>query len=214
MQKKLLSVFIGAAIAASSGAALAEDAHNYIGANLGYISWDDDRFSTNNREDGLTLGFNVGRQYGSDLALELSANTGVQGPDGEVISFSLLNFLGDPKEGALYWLVGASYLSTDTRSTVAEETIAAHIGLGLSKYVSSNLELRGDFRYYEAITASRSIASGNEDDIGEYTLGLSLNYHFSKPEAAPARLLQRLHHAQRLRLRQNLFMKQKVILFS
>lgn len=195
MQKKLISVLIGAALSATSGLTLAQDGHAYIGANLGYMSWDDDRFrniGNSDREDGLLGGINLGYQYSSDTAFEFSANADIQGPSGELYSLSVLNFLGDPEDGALYWVVGASYVTTDTRTTVLDNSFSAHIGLGISDYITDKLELRGDFRFYEALDSKTSEPlNGRKEDVADWTLGLTLNYHFGKsssaPVAAPAR---------------------------
>lgn len=189
--KTLKCLAIGLSMASVATASIAED-HLYLGTNLGVMFWDDERFQSNDDDTGVIPGLNLGYEFAERFAIEGSIGTDASGPDADVYSINLYNFLSADREGTTpYWLAGLSYVEMDDLSVQrVTESLSAQIGLGVSSYVTENLEFRGDMRLSKALDSDGNLGS-DVDDLLEFGFNLALNYHFgersrpARPEATP-----------------------------
>lgn len=187
MLNKTLTGLITGALLTAPLAATAADDHLYLGTNLGYMIWDDERFLNNDDEDSGLFGLNLGYEFAEKYAVELSGSTTLGSPDGELIALSLYNFFGDREDWAPYWVAGLSYSDMDEPSVRVTEALSAHLGLGASKFLNDQWEFRGDARAYKALSSDGNIGDA-VDTLVDLGINLSLNYHFgdrAKPMPAP-----------------------------
>lgn len=163
--------------------AQAED-HWYQGASLGYMLWDNERF-TGSDDTGGRAGLQVGYEfYNSSAAVELAASTDLSGAEVDLYEISLINFLEGEGKYRPYWLAGFA-LSEGESTDIVEDSFSGVIGVGLSGYIDDRMEIRGDARVYPAIDSD--VVSG----IVDWGVNLAINYHFgdrssSSPAPAPA----------------------------
>lgn len=186
--KTMKAAVLGLSLVTVAANSAAED-HLYLGSSLGYMFWDDERFINGNSDSGAIGALNLGYEFAERFAIEGSIGTGLSGPDQDIYSVSLYNFLSPNRDDiTTYWLAGLNYVESDelTVSRVSE-SLSAHLGIGLSNYLTNNLEFRGDIRVSKALDSDGNLGSA-VDSLTEYGLNLALNYHFgdrSKPAPRP-----------------------------
>lgn len=192
MFKKTLSLFT-ASLLLSAVASQAQD-HLYQGVNFSYpMVWDDERFVNNDDETSGMAGFNLGYEFAEQYALELSANTTLGDPDGELYALNFFNFMGDregytegwSKSWTPYWLAGISYTDMDDAVLRVTEAFSGQLGVGASKFISDRMEFRADARAYKAFATNGNIGNA-EDTLVDWGINFSLNYHFGSQKSAPA----------------------------
>ena len=185
-------------LTAVSAVSIAED-HLYLGSTIGLMVWDDERFLNNDEDSGVTAGLNLGYEFVERFAIEGRIGANLSGPDANMYGVTFYDFLSASREGITpYWLAGLNYVDMDERSVLrVTESLSAHVGLGVSNYISDNLEFRGDLRVSKALDTGGNIGGniGNlVDDPVDYGINLALNYHLgdrSKPAkpVKPARAI-------------------------
>lgn len=194
LRNKLHNLVAAGLLGVIATTAVADD-HVYLGSTLGYMVWDDERFLDNRTDSGLNLGWNLGYEFAERFAVEGTVGTALNDPDADLYAISLYNYLNADREGLTpYWLAGLNYVEMDDLNVSrVTESLSAHIGLGLSHYISEKLELRGDVRLSKALDTDGNLGS-DVDDVVDMGLNLALNYHFGDrykpaspaPAAAPA----------------------------
>lgn len=182
MLTKVIKGFALALSLTTAATATQADDHLYLGSSLGYMFWDDERFLNNGNDSGATLGLNLGYEFAERFAIEGTVGTGLSGPDSDIYSVSLYNFLSAKREGVTpYWLAGLNYVEMDDLAIQrVTESLSAHIGFGLSNYFTENLEFRGDIRASKGLDSDGNLGS-DIDNLVDIGLNLALNYHFGEP---------------------------------
>lgn len=180
---KKLAIAISAMVfaGAASGVSAADDGRFYVGGSTGYYKFDDDRLTGNTR----TLGAQVGYQFNQNWALEASyvSDNGSMGPNAEVDGYGLsaIRSWGDEANWRWHLIMGVAHYNLDVRGPgVNDNSESIQTGFGVSRFLTNNLELRGDMRL------GWDVEDNNLDGLGT----LSLNYYFgekakAKPAAAP-----------------------------
>jgi OOP family OmpA-OmpF porin len=172
--RKFITLMAAAVVA---GPLTAED-HFYVGPQITYQVWDESRFITGLDDDnGVQLGLNVGYEFDSNVAFELSAQTSLSDTNAEadVYEFNSYIFFSETASGARPYLVsGISHINMDSTRVIDESTTNLVLGFGLSRYLGDFLELKTDARLRNVIGGQ---APGRIVDLG---LNASLNYHFGR----------------------------------
>ena len=161
--------------------------HLYLGQQFNYQNWDEDRFVSGLEEETLQLGLNIGYQLSSDKAIELSAQTnlissGETDPKAYELSYySLFSEFNNGFRPYFVYTLGFSDFGSDNSPLIVEdELFTLGLGIGVSKFLSEELEFRADYRV-------RSTVIDNLDDNAiDDGVTFALNYHFGSFRSAPA----------------------------
>ena len=183
--KKIFAGIICVAVGASANV-MAEGGNWYLGGSVASYYLDSDRDRSGGDVESVTAGPQIGYLSAGGTAFELGYQEDVGGDDLEAIIFNVVKMLGDdPDHTRPYVIAGVSHFDLDDSEIPGleeDDTHQIHLGVGLSKMVADNWEVRGDVR-------ALKVLSDNYID-GAVTLGV--NYHFTKPApviapvAAPA----------------------------
>ncbi len=135
MKSKFLTAFVLLAAAFSSSA---QDL--YLGGNIGFLLWDDERFSGSSKGEAITGGVQLGYEFSEIYAVELSSHSSLNGPDADLYSISGYRFYGDRSDWSKYIVGGLSY-GDPHKFTYANDDSTSRItavGYGEERPVASN----------------------------------------------------------------------------
>lgn len=171
--RKLLILIAPALIA---GPLVAED-HLYVGPQLTYQLWDENRFISEMDDDNdLQLGLNLGYEFAGRYAAEISTLNNLSDGDAKSLEVNLYNYFSSDRNSATpYLVVGLSKLSMDSALILDEDTNNIALGLGVSRYLGDFVELKTDVRFFNAFGG----AVGG-DDVLDIGFRMALNYHFGR----------------------------------
>ena len=172
--KKLGIALIAAGMLSAGATSALADGNFYAGASAVYNYLDSERNSAGGDQESFSLGPQIGYYNGENIGIELGYNEDVDGDDIKAYSISLLRKYGDADGIRPYILGGISHFETglSTSDDTGVDATSFHVGVGLSKMLTSALELRGDIRGFISSEYNDAAAS------------IGINYLFGAEEKA------------------------------
>ncbi len=153
------------------------DGNLYLGFNLSSLALDDDRiaaFSTRSPSHAPKLANAVvGYQFNEHWSADITLGTDMDyDRNVDRISLNGYRFFG----GNWKSYISMGFSQFDVETAREEQTELAQAGVGVSKALGRNLELRVGYQHFYDV-------GGDSNNDDEYSV--SLNWHFRKPQPAP-----------------------------
>lgn len=177
--KKIISLATGIILASAATAHAATDGHVYLGLGVTSLALDAERVpgvytrspGHSSKLGNLILGYQFNDLWAADVTIGTDMSNNV---DTTQISVNGYRFFGDKR-----WkpFISAGLSGDDVDTPLDDKTAQLQAGFGLSGALSENVELRIGYQHAFELGGE----SYNDDAVS-----LALNWHFRKPQAAPA----------------------------
>lgn len=178
--KKSTQFILSLLVAGGVGTANAEDIDGnlYLGFNLSSLALDDDRipaFSTRSPSHAPKLSnLLVGYQFNENWSADLTVGTDMDYERGvDRVSLNGYRFFGG---GSWKPFISAGVSRFDVETSGTEKTDMLQAGVGVSKSIGHNLELRAGYQHFHDV---------GDDSYNDDEYSVSLNWHFRRPRPAP-----------------------------
>jgi OOP family OmpA-OmpF porin len=181
--KKIVCLTTGVLLASTLTAHAATDGHVYLGLGVTSLALDDERVpgvytrspGHSSKLGSLILGYQFDDLWAADLTIGTDMSNNV---DATQYSVNGYRFFGDKS-----WkpFISAGLSGVDVDQAVDDQTAQLQAGVGLSGALSENFELRLAYQHFFELGGE----SYNDDAVS-----LAINWHFRKPQAAPAPVAQ------------------------